>query len=512
MNATTTYIFIGIAALLIIAALFAVPSSVAPEAFSDEGSLFYPEFTDPMECRALEVYAPDAETDTVEVFKVNFEKGLWRIPSHHGYPADAKERMATAAASLIGLKKDIYRSNRVEDQAQFGVEDPMDASASVEGRGMRIILKDGSGRTLADVILGKGLESPDAPPTEGGRQNRDWCYMRETDKKRIYAVNLRGSSKGYGGELLKDVSTKFSEWIDTDLLHLERNQVSKILVENYAVDETEGKIAERESLRLEKGDEEKWTLEGITADEQVKDDEVRSILSTLDSLLIAGVRPAPERLSQASLQQHGFFVDPSGALYGNEGQVNVVCDDGVGYYLFFGEVLFGSGDVVTSGEAKKPEGEDGKPEGEKDDALAQENRYLFVRVGVDQDFKLEAEAAIAKAEEEGKKLEAEKAAEGDATAEGEDAAAKRDEEEPAWKKTKAEWEEKLEKANKRVEELNLRFSKWYYVISDESFKTLRKTRDELVELKLPDTSVPSASSPIRSRSPSRSPRAWPIST
>lgn len=276
MKMSHTLLLVLIAVILCIAAIFAVPSSVEPEAFSDQGELFFPEFTDPLECKELEVYAPDSDTGEVKVFNVRFEKGLWRIPSHHGYPADAKERMAGAAASLIGLRKDQIRSDRPEDQATFKVEDPRDPAASLEGRGKRIIMKDGAGRTLADIIVGKEVEG-----------HMDWAYLRKPESKRIYAVNLKGNKEGYAGQLLDDISTTFSEWIDTDLLHLKRWEVNRILLQNYSVDEEKGTVDTKERLDLAKKDG-NWTLADLAEEEQVAKSSVDEILDTLDDLTKIG--------------------------------------------------------------------------------------------------------------------------------------------------------------------------------------------------------------------------------
>lgn len=481
----TTLILIGIALVLGIAALFAVPSSVEPEIFSDQGEIFFPEFADPFACQSLEVYEPDLDAAEVKPFKVVFEDGLYRIPSHHGYPADAKERMANAAASLIGLMKDKIRSDRVEDRAAFGVEDPLDAATPLENRGKRIVMKDNAGRTLADIIVGKGLEPGDGM---GGAVNtRDWAYLREPDSKRIYAVNLRISPESYG-ELLKDISTKFSEWIDTDLLHLERGEVKELFLHNYTVDETTRSIQAGEDLLLEKGEEDKWTLEELAEEEQVNDTKVTDMLRTLDNLTIAGVRPKPKQLTMGSLVSKGFFVDQNGALFGNEGQLEVTTDKGVKYHLFFGEVLFGSGAAVTAGIDQE---EDSGEEKDEEEAESVENRYLYVSAALDSSLEQGLKRAREEAEEEQKQKEAEKAEKEKAEAEeGEDVEEepKKEEEKTEKQKEVERLEKKLEEAKAKVEELNLRFDKWYYVITGDSFSKLHLSRAQLVELKVPDTS------------------------
>ena len=70
-------------------------------------------------------------------FKVKFKDGKWVIPSHHNYPADAKDRLAKTAAGVMGLTKDTIRSDRVEDQEDMGVIDPLDDQKSTTSEGAR---------------------------------------------------------------------------------------------------------------------------------------------------------------------------------------------------------------------------------------------------------------------------------------------------------------------------------------------------------------------------------------
>ncbi|MFH2002536.1 MAG: FKBP-type peptidyl-prolyl cis-trans isomerase [Planctomycetota bacterium] len=485
-NIKTTLLLIVIAVVLGVAAIFAVPSSVDPESFNDQGEIFFPEFTDPLACKEIEVYEPNAETATVDIFSVKFEDGLWKIPSHNGYPADAKDRMALAATSLIGLKKDSIRSARIEDRAAFGVEDPIDDASSVEGRGKRIVMKDASGRTLADVILGKKVEE-NRDMSDMYRQPKDWAYIREPDKKRIYAVNLKPTPESYG-ETLNDISTTFKDWIDTDLLRVESREIKGVQLLNYKVDEETRSVDEGDTLVLTQGEEDKWAIEGLAEEEQVKESNVTSMLRALDNLEIVGVRQAPEQMdprsmvSGLSMVNKGFFFGNEGNLYGNEGQMKLHTDAGVNYDLYFGEMFLGSGKEVTAGtgEGSEEPKEDGK-------MVPTENRYLFVKVELDPDLEKQAKAAAAAFEaEKTAKASKEESAEGETPEAGED---KKAPEKSEAEKENEKAQKKLEDAKKRIEELNLGFKKWFYVITNDSFNELRKTRKDLVELKLPDTSA-----------------------
>ncbi|MEO8270848.1 MAG: hypothetical protein ABI557_14080, partial [Aureliella sp.] len=57
--------------------------------------------------------------------------------------------------------------------------------------------------------------------------------------------------------------------------------------------------------------------------------------------------------------------------------------------------------------------------------------------------------------------------------------------------------EKMDTARRRVQELNARFADWYYVVSDEVYKKLKISRDQLIGPNTPDAaqSTPAATGP-----------------
>jgi hypothetical protein len=369
----------------------------------------------------------------------------------------------------------MFRSERIEDRTALGVEDPLDESASVDGRGTRVIMKDASGRTMADIIVGHKVEDT-RDTSDLMRQPKEWAYMRKPDGKRIYAVNMRPSMESRG-ELIDKISTHFNEWIDTDLLQVDRMKIKKLLVQNYSVDESSGTLKDREVITLTLDKDKKWQIDGLGEEEQVKETATRQLASAIDSLKIEGVRPQPDTLNAMSLASKGFFVGKDGGLFGNEGQMAVYTEDGIIYHLFFGEVLMGSGKAVTAGV------EEGAETGDEDKTVATENRYVFVRVQLDPDLEKEfAEAKAAFDEEQKNKPAEEEVAAAD---EGDEPEEK---EKSEVEKKYDELKEKLDGARERMDELNLRFNKWYYVISGNDFDKVNLGRSDLVELKLPDTS------------------------
>lgn len=176
-EAQKTGVYAGVAGLLLLLAVTTRawgPTSfdAAPE---DEGQAFFPTFTDLTQATSLEVWDYDAAQGGAVPFKVEVKDGVWTIPSKNGYPADGKDRLGKTAAAVMGLKRESLRSAREEDHVAMGVVDPTVETGGDEGRGRRVTLRDGGGKVLADVILGK--------PVEGAEGLR---YVRLPAEKRVY--------------------------------------------------------------------------------------------------------------------------------------------------------------------------------------------------------------------------------------------------------------------------------------------------------------------------------------
>ena len=76
-----------------------VPDSVGRKLFDD--------FKDPLAAKSLEVVKYDEDTATIRPFKVAQINGVWSIPSHSNYPADAKEHNVTCHFCIVGIKRNV---------------------------------------------------------------------------------------------------------------------------------------------------------------------------------------------------------------------------------------------------------------------------------------------------------------------------------------------------------------------------------------------------------------------
>jgi len=127
-EATKTICFVVAALVMLTAAIASnVVNRPRPVAdFETIGQPFYPDFVKTDAARSLVVNSLDALSVTRQSFEIKQEDGLWQIPSHEGYPAEAAERLAQTSASLMGLTRDSLVGRRVSDHEKFGVIDPRD--------------------------------------------------------------------------------------------------------------------------------------------------------------------------------------------------------------------------------------------------------------------------------------------------------------------------------------------------------------------------------------------------
>ena len=438
----------GAALLLAMVAWATAPRNITPSAFRDIGETFFPDFQDPNEAMTLEVIEFDDATAAARPFKVTNQNGLWTIPSHHEYPADGEDRLAQTAAGVIGIVKEDIRSDNVADHVALGVIDPLDETATtLVGRGKRVTLKGEGETVLADFIVGNEIEGRDG-----------YHFVRVPNQKRVYTAKMD-----------VDISTKFEDWIKQDLIEAQQADLETIILRDYSINERTLMVDDRDTLELSKSDGE-WTANRMPAGREIDTTKMNTFLSDLTGLAIVGVRPKPEGLTEnlrqvaegegmpitrgdvIELQNRGYYFTRSGELLSNEGELRTHVDNGIVYTLRFGEVLYGTGEAISAGSEA-----DSSQEGPG------ENRYLFITAEYERpdepqqpanrDFENKESSELTDEDRENQRLANEYEA----------------------------WEKAVEEATEEVTALSSRFGKWYYVISDESFKKVRLTRNDLTK-------------------------------
>jgi len=399
-----TLIYLGVAVLSVGAATAThYLSRPKPDVeYQGVGGEFYPEFQDPTTAQVLRVVAYDPDTAAAKVFKVEYRDGKWRIPSHHDYPADGKDRLARTAASVIGMTKTALVSRLKSDQARYDVVDPEDTDATVlTGRGQKITIAKNDGTVLAEYVVGKQAEG-----------QTDVYYVRGTkteDNNAIYLAKLK-----------LDLSTKFSDWIEPDLLKVDRDKLLDTRSDSYSIDDTQGVLVPGEVTELKrKTSTDPWKLIGMNdKTEELKTDVVNQIVNNLDSLRLVGVRPKPQGVNpdlsidkriadsrelvfalRSDMANRGFYIasDRRGGatrLVSKEGEFEAGTNEGLRYALHFGQIFTGTEFDIETGLSKDAKSKDGKKEADKKSAAGdskaadkkepvKKGRYLMIYAAFD---------------------------------------------------------------------------------------------------------------------------------
>ncbi len=461
-----TLIYIGIAIIAAAVTWFARPAAPSRTMASEAGQAYFPDFQDPLAASSLELVEFDEETGTQRGFSVARYEGVWSIPTHDNYPADAENQFAEAVATVMELTKGATVSDDAKQHELYGVVDPTTADPGATGVGMRITVTDDREQPLADLTIGN--EVKDAPSQ---------YYAREPENDRVYLCNID----------TKPFSTTFEDWIELDLLQVGRNDIAAVTINTYSIDEISKRVIEGEILDVSwNEDDRKWDLGGLAEGEELDRTTLNDMRNAIDQLKIVDVRRKPATLAASlraedgldpealdavagqSLQRRGFFFDQSRNLRSNQGEAIVRCPDGIQYVLGFGEIALGTG----SGSTDDAEGED-------EDQSAGLNRYLMVWA--------EFNPNLIPAPEPGVLPEIREPAENLTEEEAADAALRDTLMEQARvlieqenQDKQREYEAALEAAQERVIELNDRFADWFYVISDEVYQKVHLQRSDFV--------------------------------
>jgi hypothetical protein len=530
MVRTGLFLLGGLGMLLLGA--FMQPRFKSSEVQPEEQRVLFPELSDASKAASLEIVSYDDELSTLHPFKVLQSGGVWVLPAHQNYPADAKEQLAAAATALVDLKMLDVVSKSPGDHETYGViePNPEKIKPGMTGVGQLVEIRDGSGNKLARLIIGKE-DKRRVGADAGGRTLR---FVRKAGQDPVYRVEVDTSK----------FTTSFGDWIEKDLLKLSPWDVRRLGLEDYALVavESNGRVGVqldrkyRVDLAYDDKDA-KWSLvkleafskEGEPKEEKLADGEelasgkLNDLRNALGDLKIVDVARKPSGLSAelkaeesftndreavTSMQQRGFLPVKNGEIFSTDGETIVGMKDGVEYVLRFGAPTTIASDS-KAGDSKAGD-EDGKgADPEKDAAGETSGRYLLVMARFNERLlekpMLEplpdGPVDEAKKEEDGKKdggkSDGEKK-DSDAAEKKPDAAEslkKADEAEAAAqvalenrrrverenRRKQDDYDDKVKAAQKRVRDLNGRFADWYYVVSDKEYAKIHLGRNSMVQ-------------------------------
>src|SRR5262245_16598298 len=344
----------------------------------------FADFKDPLAAKSLEIKQFDESLAKVTSFEVTQQaNGIWSLPSHGNYPADAESQLKAVAETFADLRVVGDASNDNSEHELYGVNDPDKAEVGTKGVGTLITMQDGKGNDLLKMVVGKEV---------AGATNQR--FVRKPGQDQVYVTTIDMSK----------LPTEFEKWIEKDLLKLSTFDVNRVILKDYLVLPTNrgAQLVQRSESAVSydnsKGEWKPESLKVVSGRESVEKplgemeelnkQRLDDLRNALGDLKIVDVRKKPEGLGnslrvsadklpvdqQRDLQDLGFYPysgSSSGQLeiFGANGEVVVDTKDGVQYVLRFGEIKPQTATPTTSAKSSGKSGTDDE---------VKVHRYLFV--------------------------------------------------------------------------------------------------------------------------------------
>jgi len=495
----TSLFLLGGAGMLLLGWL-AQPRYQSREIKPEAERILFPELTDVQKAASLEVVKYDEELATLQPFKVVQAGGVWVLPSHQNYPADAKDHLAAAATELVDLESLDVVSSSAADHETYGViePDPEKIKPGMVGVGELIEIRDAGGNKLARLVVGKEDKRP-GTSAAGGKKLR---FVRKAGQDPVYRVEIDTSK----------FTTRFDDWIEKDLLKLSPWDVRRAVLDDYSLGAVESggriRVEQNRKDRIEVAYDDKdqrWTLARLDAfgggaeakletlgeAEELASPRLNDLRNALGDLKIVDVVRKPAGLSAElkaeekftadeeavrSMQQRGFLPLKSGDILSTDGETIVGMKDGVEYVLRFGagtSVGTGSGEDVAADDAT----------GRYLLVMARFNESLLEKP-VLEELPGDAPATEGAAAEGGEKVAADqlKAAD-EAEAKAQAALEARRAVERENRRRQDDYDAKVKAAQRRVRDLNARFADWYYIVPTKEYAKIHLNRAAVVQPK-----------------------------
>jgi hypothetical protein len=361
-----TILFIIAAIACVALAFYSAPEARNPSAQGSKmGQALFESF-DPRSAIGIEIVEIDEEnieSKSVEVSQTD-QGWLIRRPGKADYPANADNQVRNVSSILFDLRIIDQAAEGAGEHAKFGVLDPSKANPSDSGVGKMIALKNNSGSNLAQLIIGSEVDGLSntryvRKPEESAvyrveLQNAgdvstkfvDWVEkdFLDLDKWNIKQVTF-DNYEIIDGKIAPSVKQILdydnSEWklsgttlSDQEELDKEKLDGMKDAFDDLEIIDVEKK-PEILASSLRKGSE------------FVEANNIQALQSTANSLIQKGFRPVNE-LGQDGKPLSYPNGKPKLKVVSQKGEVLVGMKDGVEYVLRFGETYRGPEDDENS--------------------------------------------------------------------------------------------------------------------------------------------------------------------
>ena len=471
-----TSIFAGVALVLFVLAM-STRAPVANDGGLGLGEDMFPGFSDSFDVRKVEIVEFDEKQGDTRGITVEKQDLGWVISSHNDYPADAQDQLEKAVDLLSGLTKLSMESEEEGDHEKYGVKDPTETKTGDKGAGRLVRLSGADGKVLADLIIGEefelGGQSQDSSPG-------DLFYVRKPGQPAVFTTRLQNPSA---------VKSGFEEWVERDLLSVKgghqfaSSDVSGITLDQHKIKGLE--ILRGPIFSFGRGENNDGWLESNSSDlkpkrhELINTNAVDGLRDAFGDLELTSVQLKPAVLAtnllsgnefadipdqaaleemRGSLQEKGFYAvrdresqQQRIEIFSNQGEVRVGMSEGIEYVMRFG------------GSFKSSTG-----------AAEDDSRHIYILARLNKDLLEEPEFT------ESPKPPADVDTNATAKTNLEKLQAEIDRKN---QELQSEFETETNTTQRHVRDLNAKYAKWYYAISEETFKKIQLERKDLIKEK-----------------------------
>lgn len=347
--------FIGVGILFALLALFTTPEKIDP---TSKGSRMGQALFESFDTRAavgieiVEIDEENIEAKSIEI--AQNDKGWWiRRPQKPDYPANADNQVKDVSTILLDIQIIDIASEGAGEHAKFGVLDPSKAEPSESGIGKSIALKNNSGSNLAQLIIGN--EAADFPNARYVRKPQEnTVYISEVQNASDVSTKFVNWVKKDFLDLDKwNIKQVTLDNYEVNLAQGQLNRKDNPFVLDY--DNSEWKLngsplSETEELDKEKLDALKDAFDDLEIIDVESKPEILVNNLKQGNEFFNNLKDQKNQAVVQSLQQKGFYTvavqNPQGEqvpkVVSNKGEILVGMKDGVEYVLRFGDIYRGS--------------------------------------------------------------------------------------------------------------------------------------------------------------------------
>jgi len=551
MNENTKSIaFIAVTAAFVALAIYTTPEKIDPTSKGSQMGQALFETFDTRSATGIEIVEIDEENLEAKSIEIaQTDKGWWiRRPQKPDYPANADNQVKDVSTILLDLRILDVASEGAGEHAQYGVVDPSKANPGDAGVGKSIALKNSSGSNLAQLIIGNEVEG--LSRTRYVRKPQEnTVYTAEVQNANDVSTKFVDWVEEDFLDLDKwNIKQITLDNYEVNLAQGQLNRSGNPLVLDY--DSSEWKLSgssltEKEELDKEKLDALKDALDDLKIIDVEKKPEILVNNLKKGNEFFNNLKDQKNQAVVQSLQQKGFYTvavqNPQGQqvpkVVSNKGEVLVGMKDGVEYVLRFGDIYRGpEEDENSTGDSRyiyafarvnpnlldpldlepvpealtpppppsSPDNNTSSPKGEKGDTGEkgkESNAPKISPPGPPPNFVPSSAppSTIPPAPPAAVKSKPVPTSKEDSSIQKEPTEftkekAERDAQIAGINASNAnkqrEFNDKLAKAQKRVNELNQDLAGWYYVISNDVYEKVRLERKDFVKIKSEDAEMP----------------------